>query len=93
MTDEDKQALAAEIADELEDSGFGIETAGAREVTARLVVDRIEHALYQQGWMPPATFGQVHAWAMRTGNIPEHHINRGVLTSHLTELAAILTAR
>lgn len=90
MTDEDKQALAAEIADELEDSGWGIATPDARDKTARLVVDRIEYALYLQGWMPPATYERLHDWAMRTGNIPEHHINRGVLTSHLVELSGIL---
>jgi hypothetical protein len=43
--------------------------------------------------MPPETYENVQAWAARTGNIPDHHINRDVLTSHLTELAAILHDR
>ena len=93
MTDDDKKALAAEIADELQDSAYGIETGADRDRTARLVVDRVEHALYMQGWMPPATYDRVHDWAMRTGNIPEHHINRSVLTSHLAELSQILHDR
>jgi hypothetical protein len=93
MTEEDKKALAAEIAGELQDSGYGIETGTARDLTARLVVDRVEHALYQLGWMPPATYERVQDWAMRTGNLPEHHVNRDVLTSHLVELADILHDR
>ena len=93
MTDEDKKALAAEIAGELEDSVWGIETPDGRDKTARLVVDRIEHALYMQGWMPPVTYERIHDWAARTRNIPDHHINRDVLTSHLAELSDILHDR
>ena len=92
MTDEDKTALAAEIADELLDTA-SFETRADRELAARLVADRIEPWLYQQGWMPPATYDRVHDWAMRTGNLPEHHINRSVLTSHLAELTDILRDR
>jgi hypothetical protein len=49
--------------------------------------------LYQAGWMPPETFERVQDWATRTGNLPEHHINRDVLTSHLCELTDILHGR
>jgi hypothetical protein len=93
VTEEDEKALAEAVADELEDSAYGIETAADRERTALLVVDRIKHALYQQGWMPPDTCEQIQDWASRTANIPGHHVNRDVLTSHLTELAAILHDR
>ncbi len=93
MTHEDKTALANAIADELEDSAYGIETALDRQLTAVLVVERIERTLHQQGWMPSATCDRIQDWATRTGNIPEHHVNRDVLTSHLTELAAILHDR
>jgi hypothetical protein len=93
VTEEDEKALAEAIADELEDSAYGIEAAADRERTAFLVVDRIKHALYQQGWMPPDTYEQIQDWASRTGNLPEHHVNRDVLTSHLVELSAILHDR
>jgi hypothetical protein len=93
MTEEDKKALAEAIADELEDSAYGIATEADRIRTALLVVDRIQHDLYRQGWMPPETYENVQAWAVRTGNLPEHHINRDVLTSHLCELADILHGR
>ena len=93
MTDEDKQILAEAIADELQDSAYGIGTEADRERTAVLVVDRIEHLLHRRGWMPPATYDRVHGWAARTANIPDHHVNRDVLTSHLAELAQILHDR
>ena len=90
MTEEDEKALAEAIADELEDSAYGIATEADRIRTALLVVDRIQHDLYRQGWMPPETYGNVQDWATRTGNLPEHHVNRDVLTSHLCELTDIL---
>ena len=93
MTEEDRKALAEAIADQLEDSAYGIATGAARSRTALLVADRVEHALYEQGWMPPRTYENVQGWAIRAAGIPEHHINRDVLTSHLTELAAILHDR
>ena len=86
------KALAAEVADELLDVG-PLEGRTDRELAARLIADRIEPWLYQQGWMPPATYDRVQDWAGRTGKLPEHHINRDVLTSHLAELAAILHDR
>jgi hypothetical protein len=92
MTDEDKKTLSAEIADELRDS-VGITTEADRDLTARMVVDRIEHALYEQGWMPPRTYEGVQGWVIRAGSIPDHHVNRDVLTSHLCELTAILHDR
>ena len=93
MDDEDKHVLGREIAGELEDSAYGIGTPADRKRTALLVVDRIQHALYMHGWMPPRTYGRISDWASRTGNIPEHHVNRDVLTSHLAELADILHDR
>jgi len=93
VTEEDEKALAEAIADELEDSAYGIATGADRERTARLVVDRIEQVLYRQGWMPPTTFERIRDWASRTGGIPDHHVNRDVLTSHLTELWALLRDR
>jgi hypothetical protein len=92
VTEEDKQALVGEIADELLDVAT-FETRADRELAAGLVADRIEPWLYRQGWMPPETYENVQAWATRTGNLPEHHVNRDVLTSHLAELAAILHDR
>jgi hypothetical protein len=92
MTGEDKAALAAEIADELQDS-VGIGTEADRELTARCVIDRIEHALYQQGWMPPGTSDRVHAWVRQTAGLPEHHVNQSVLLSQLAELIQILQDR
>lgn len=93
MTEDDKHALAAAIADELRDSAYGIATGNDRRRTARLVADRIEPVLYQMGWMPAATYGRIRDWAAQAGNIPEHHINRSVLNSHLAELAQILADR
>jgi hypothetical protein len=93
VTEEDKKALAETIADELEDSAYGIATGVDRERTALLVADCIEPVLYQQGWLPPATYHRLAEWAFRTGNLPEHHVNPDVLTSHLSELAAILHDR
>jgi DNA-binding response OmpR family regulator len=93
VTEEDEKALAEAIADELEDSAYGIATGADRIRTALLVVDRIQHDLYRLGWMPPETYENVQAWATRTASLPEHHVNRDVLTSHLTELAAILHDR
>ena len=93
MTEEDKKILAADIADELEDSAYGIGTEADRERTAILVADRIEHALHRMGWRPPGTYSRVVHWAAQTGNLPEHHVNRSVLTSQLAELAQILHDR
>ena len=92
MDDEDKKIVADAIADELQDS-CGIETEADRDLTARCVVDRVEHLLHQRGWMPPETYDRVHGWATRAANIPDHHVNRDVLTSHLAELAQILHDR
>jgi hypothetical protein len=92
MTDEDKQALAAEIADELEDS-IGISTEADRDLTARCIVDRMEAWFRHLGWMPPETSDRIHNWASMTANLPDHHINRDVLTSHLCELSDILHGR
>jgi len=90
MTDEDKAALADVIADVLADSAYGTATGDGRYRTARLILDRIEPVLGQQGWMPPGTLEQVHAWGRRLGELPGHHINRDVLNSHLAELWAIV---
>jgi hypothetical protein len=92
VTEEDKKALTGEIADELLDVAT-FETRADRELAAGLVADRIEPWLHQQGWMPPETLERVQDWATRTGKLPEHHINRDVLTSHLCELADILHGR
>ena len=92
MTEEDKKALGDAIAGALSDIG-PLEGDGDRDIAARFIVARIEHVLYRQGWMPPETYENVQAWAIRAAGIPEHHVNRDVLTSHLTELAAILHDR
>jgi hypothetical protein len=93
MTDADKEALVRAIASQLEDSAYGIATGDARVRTAWLVADCIEPWLQQRGWMPPATYDRIHDWATRTGNIPEVHVNRPVLNSHLCELSDILHDR
>jgi hypothetical protein len=86
MNDDDKDDLAAAIAGTLEDSAYGIGTESDRDRTARLVVERIEPALRQMGWTPPETLDRVHAWGRRLSELPDHHINRDVLNSHLAEL-------
>lgn len=93
MTEEDEKAPAEAIADELEDSAYGIATEAGRDRTARLVADRIKPWLRQAGWMPPETYDRILDWALRTGDLPEHHVNRDVLTSHLAELSQILRDR
>jgi hypothetical protein len=97
MTEEDKKALAGEIADELRDSAYGIATEADRDRTALLVVDRVGQWLYQEGWMSPEAASQIHnriaGWMTRTGSLPEHHVNPSILNSHLAELAAILHDR
>jgi hypothetical protein len=87
MTDEDKKALAAAITTELCDSAEGLRDP---ELLAGLIVDRIEPVLHQQGWMPPETTERLHAWGQRLGELPEHHIGRDALNSHLCELWGIL---
>lgn len=93
MDDEYKKFLAADIAGELEDSAYGIGTEADRERTAVLVVDRIESSLHQMGWRPPETLSRIAHWAGRTASIPDHHVNRDVLNSHLAELTQILNDR
>lgn len=92
IAEDKKKSLVAAVADELRDSA-GITTEEDCDLVAACVVDRIERTLYQLGWMPPRTYEAVQGWATRTAGIPEHHINQSVLTSHLTELAAILHDR
>ena len=93
MTEEDKNALAGEIADELEDSAYGIGTGEDRHKTALLVIDRAEHWLWVSGWMPPATYERIREWASRTAHVPDKHVNRDTLTAHLAELSGILHDR
>ena len=96
MTEEEKKDLAAEIAGELEDS-CGIETEGDRDLTARCIVDRIEHELKQLGWMPPAKTDRIHsrirAWCVDMAKLPDHPVTRQVLNSQMAELAQILADR
>jgi hypothetical protein len=89
MDEEDKERLAEAIAEELEDS-IGIATAEDRDLTARVLVARIESTLRHMGWRPPADYDRIRDWATMTANIPDHHINRSVLLSHLAELRNIL---
>jgi len=93
MDDEDKKALAEVIADALEDSAYGIRTEVERDLTARLVVARIESGLQHMGWRAPATFDRIREWSARTASLPEHHVNQSVLISHLAELSQILDDR
>ena len=60
---------------------------------ADALLKELPRLLRQAGWMPPETLDRVQDWAGRTGKLPEHHINRDVLNSHLVELAAILHGR
>jgi hypothetical protein len=101
MTDEeadkaDREALAEKIAEELRDS-IGITTPEDRDLTARCLVASIEHDLRQLGWLPPAKtdriLGGIYHWSARLGQIPDHHLTRDVLNSHLAELAQILHDR
>jgi len=92
MDDEDRKELADVIAAELEDS-VGIATADDRDLTARVIVARIESTLHYLGWRPPADYDRIREWSASTARIPEHHINRDVLTSHLAELSAILNGQ
>ena len=90
---EERRDLAGVIAGELGDS-IGIQTAEDRDLTARCIIVRIEYELYQLGWMPPAKteriFGRILDWCEATRNLPEHHINRSVLNSQMTELVQIV---
>ena len=61
--------------------------------TAAAIVRRLPQLLYQAGWLTPDVHDRIRDWAERTGNLPEHHVNRSVLTSHLAELADILHGR
>jgi hypothetical protein len=92
MDDEEKKALADAIADVLEDS-VGIATDADRDLTARVIVARMESVLLHMGWRPPATFDRIREWSARTASLPEHHVNQSVLISHLTELTQILNDR
>ena len=89
MTSEDAAALAAVIAAVLEDSAYGISTGDDRDLTARLVADRLGPALQQLGWMPPGTHDRIRDWGRRTGEIPEYQLTPQVLNSHLCELWGI----
>ena len=92
----DRKALAEKIAEELRDS-IGIATPEDRDLTARCLVQSIEHDLRRLGWMPPAKteriLGGIHGWSARLGKIPDHHLTRDVLNSHLAELTQILNDR
>lgn len=70
---------------------FGDSKAAAREI-----VRMLPGLLYQEGWMPPEKtdriFGGIHGWMERAGKLPQDP-GPGVLTSHLSELAAILNDR
>jgi len=90
MTEDDKQELAAVLAAELEDSAYGIATDADRMKTALLMTDATGSWFRQAGWLPPETSSRITDWILRTGNIPDHHLNRSVLTAHLSELAGIV---
>ena len=85
-------AADKELADKIDDI-IHEHTDGPAGFAAEDIVRQLPQLLYQAGWMPPATYERVQDWASRTGSIPDHHVNRDVLTSHLTELAAILHDR
>ncbi len=90
MDAEDKKALADAIDDIIYVRTDG---GGGSGVAADEIVRQLPQLLRQAGWMPPETLERIQDWATRTGNLPEHHINRDVLTSHLVELTAILHGR
>jgi len=92
MDDDDRAYLVSAVAEELEDS-VGITTEADRVLTARVVVARMESTFLQLGWRPPATYDRIVTWSAETARLPEHHINRDVLCSQLTELSQILRDR
>jgi hypothetical protein len=92
-TDAEAKRQAEELADKIDDIIYDHTDGGGSGVAAAEIVKQLPELLYQAGWMPPETFERVQDWATRTGNLPEHHINRDVLTSHLCELTDILHGR
>jgi hypothetical protein len=73
-----------------------VHPGGGLEEAATEIVRQLPVLLFQEGWMPPAKteriFGRVHEWTERTARLPQDP-GPGVLTSHLSELAAILADR
>ena len=88
MTDEDKKELADKIDDIIHDHTDAPSGFAADEIVAQL-----PQLLYQAGWMPPGRSSECRTGLSAPSKLPEHHINRDVLTSHLVELTAILHGR
>lgn len=94
MTGDEAKRQVDELADKIDDIIYEHVSDGTGSgVAASEIVRQLPQLLYQAGWMPPETLERIHDWAARTGNLPGHHVNRDVLTSHLTELADILHDR
>ena len=94
MTDAEAKRQADELTDAIDDIIYDHTAGGGGSgVAADEIVRQLPQLLYQAGWMPPETLERVRDWAARTGNLPEHHVNRDVLNSHLVELADILHGR
>jgi hypothetical protein len=95
-TDPEAKRQADELTDKIDDiihRYIWPHADGASGLAADEIVRQLPQLLHQAGWMPPQTLERVQDWATRTGALPEHHVNRSVLTSHLAELADILHGR
>ena len=91
---EAKRQADDELTDAIDDIIYDhADGGGGSGAAASEIVRQLPQLLYQAGWMPPETYANVQAWATMTANLPEHHINRDVLTSHLCELTDILHDR
>jgi hypothetical protein len=93
-TDPEAKRQADELTDAIDDIIHERTSGGGGSgVAAAEIVSQLPQLLYQAGWMPPETLERVQDWATRTRNLPDRHVNRDVLTSHLVELADILHRR
>jgi hypothetical protein len=88
----DKELKIA-IAAEMRDWALADQLPGSVDILAGMIAERIGPLLRQRGWLPPGTTERIQEWAAMTGKLPEHHVNPGVLNSHLCELADILYGR
>jgi hypothetical protein len=93
-TDPEAKRQAEELTDKIDDIVYERTDGGGGSGTAAAeIVRQLPELLYQAGWLPPDVLSRIQDWAKRTGELPEQHINRDTLNSHLVELAAILHSR
>jgi hypothetical protein len=90
--DPEAKRQAQELEDKIDDIIYD-HTDGAVSQTAAEIVRQLPQLLHQAGWLSPDVLNRIQDWMSRTASLPERHVNRDVLNSHLAELAAILHGR